>query len=193
MQARRRRRSRHRYPGEERRRHFPVRRASADRRKAAGMGRQLRPDDLRRRRGDGRSGPRRARLRVRQQVRPADQAGDRQGRRRQRLRRQRLAGVVRREGRERPHRQLRQVRQPRLPGRLRRHRRRPAGQGPRPGAHPVPPARLGHQPPALLGLPDPDHPLPVLRRRTGAGRPAAGHPAGERGAGRRRFATGAHA
>ncbi len=30
-------------------------------------------------------------------------------------------------------------------------------------AYPVPPARLGHQPSALLGLPDPDHPLHHLR------------------------------
>ena len=34
---------------------------------------------------------------------------------------------------------------------------------PRRLAHPVPPARLGHQPSALLGLPDPDHPLQHLR------------------------------
>ena len=42
-----------------------------------GLGRQLRADGLRRRRGDGRAGARRARLRVRQEVRPADHAGDR--------------------------------------------------------------------------------------------------------------------
>ncbi len=34
---------------------------------------------------------------------------------------------------------------------------------------PVPPARLGHLAPALLGLPDPDDPLPDLRRGAGAG------------------------
>jgi leucyl-tRNA synthetase len=45
----------------------------ADRRKAAGMGRQLRADALRRWRGDGRAGPRRARLRIRPQVQPAGQ------------------------------------------------------------------------------------------------------------------------
>ncbi len=33
------------------------------------------------------------------------------------------------------------------------------------------PARLGHLAPALLGLPDPGHPLRGLRRRAGAGRP----------------------
>ena len=43
-----------------------------------------------------------------------------------------------------------------------------------------PPARLGHLAPALLGLPDPDHPLRGLRRRAGAeGRPA-GDAAGRR-------------
>ncbi len=66
-------------------------------------------------------------------------------------------------------------------------------EGPRRLAHPVPPARLGHPPPALLGLPDPDHPLRHLRRRAGAGRPVAGGAAGRRGAGRRRFAIGTHA
>ena len=39
-----------------------------------GLGRQLRADGLRRRRGDGRAGARRARFRVREEVRPADQA-----------------------------------------------------------------------------------------------------------------------
>ena len=33
----------------------------------------------------------------------------------------------------------------------------------------LPPARLGHLAPALLGLPDPDHPLREVRRRAGAG------------------------
>ena len=56
--------------------HRHVRHASAHRREAAGLGRQLRADGLRRRRGDGRAGARRARLRVRAQVRAADQAGD---------------------------------------------------------------------------------------------------------------------
>ena len=48
----------------------------AHRRKAPGVGRQLRADGLRRRRGDGRAGARRARLRVRAEVQAADQAGD---------------------------------------------------------------------------------------------------------------------
>ena len=54
---------------------------SAHRRAGRGLGRQLRADELRRRRGDGRAGARRARLRVREEVRPADQAGDRRRRR----------------------------------------------------------------------------------------------------------------
>jgi leucyl-tRNA synthetase len=41
--------------------------------------------------------------------------------------------------------------------RLRRHCRRPRSQGPRRAQDPVPPARLGHFPPALLGLPDSHH------------------------------------
>ena len=41
----------------------------------------------------------------------------------------------------------------------------------------LPPARLAVLAPALLGLPDPDHPLPRLRRGRRARRPAAGRPA----------------
>ena len=39
------------------------------------------------------------------------------------------------------------------------------------------PARLGHFAPALLGLPDPGHPLRGMRRRAGAGKGSAGHAA----------------
>ena len=49
--------------------------------------------------------------------------------------------------------------------------RQPAG-GAAPGQ--LPPARLGHLAPALLGLPDPDHPLRGVRRRAGAGEGPAG-------------------
>ena len=38
----------------------------------------------------------------------------------------------------------------------------------------LPPARLGHLAPALLGLPDPDHPLRDVRHRAGAGQGSAG-------------------
>ena len=77
-------------------------------------------------------------------------------------------------------RQFRQVRRPRLPGAVDAIARRPRRQGPRREEGAVPPARLGHLAPALLGLPDPDHPLRQLRRRAGARRPAAGGAAGER-------------
>ncbi len=128
---------------------------------------------LRRRRGDGRAGARRARLRVRQQVRPADQAGDpHQSPRDEDYDAGHLAGLVRRQGR--PDLTINSGKYDGLDFggafdaivadlEARAH-----------GAaqDPVPPARLGHQPPALLGLPDPDHPLSELRRRAGAGRPS---------------------
>ena len=44
----------------------------------------------------------------------------------------------------------------------------------------LPPARLGHLAAALLGLPDPDHPLREMRRRAGAGEGPAGAAAGGR-------------
>ena len=50
----------------------------------------------------------------------------------------------------------------------------------RPAPGQLPPARLGHFAAALLGLPDPDHPLPRLRRRSGADRGLAGDLAGGR-------------
>ena len=62
--------------------------------------------------------------------------------------------------------------------------------GPRREEGAVPPARLGHLAPALLGLPGADHPLPDLRRRAGTRRPAAGRASGERRDHRRRLATG---
>ena len=64
---------------------------------------------------------------------------------------------------------------------VRRARRRASSARAR-GAAPreLPPARLGRQPPALLGLPDPGDLLREVRRRAGAGRPAAGRAAGRR-------------
>ena len=81
-----------------------------------GLGRQLRADELRRRRGDGRARARRARLRVREEIRAADQAGDRAGRRAAEppFSTDALAAVVRRTRRARRLHQLRQVRRPRL-------------------------------------------------------------------------------
>ena len=54
--------------------------ASADRRAGRRLGRQLRADVVRRWRGDGRPGARRARFRLRQEIRAADPAGRRGGR-----------------------------------------------------------------------------------------------------------------
>ena len=81
VQARQRHGSRHGDDGEEGHADGALRHPSADRRAGRGLGRQLRADELRRRRGDGRAGARRARLRVRAEVRAADPAGHR-GRRR---------------------------------------------------------------------------------------------------------------
>jgi leucyl-tRNA synthetase len=66
MQAGLRDRSRHGDDGEEGHADRPVRHPSADRRASRSLGRQLRADDLRRRRRDGRAGARRARFRLRQ-------------------------------------------------------------------------------------------------------------------------------
>jgi len=52
-------------------------------------------------------------------------------------------------------------------------RRRPEGKGLGDKQDAVPAARLGHLAPALLGNADPDHPLRVLRRGTGAGERSA--------------------
>ena len=54
----------------------------------------------------------------------------------------------------------------------------------------IPPARLGHLAPALLGLPDPDHPLRRLRRCAGARQGSAGAPARGSGAGWQRQSAG---
>ena len=107
MPPRQRDRSRPRDDGEEGDAHGTSRHASADRRAHRGLGRQLRADGLWRRRGDGRAGARRARLRVREEVRLADQAGRR--RRGRALLHRRLAAVVRGQA-ARPPRPLRQVR-----------------------------------------------------------------------------------
>ena len=55
-------------------------------------------------------------------------------------------------------------------------RRLPKSKSAKPGTGTIqyPPARLGHQPPALLGLPDPRHPLRHMRRCAGAGKRFAG-------------------
>ena len=162
--------------GKEGHAHRALRHASADRRQDRGLGRQLRADELRRRRGDGRAGARRARLRVREEVRAADQAGDRDSPAR----------------RSRPTRwqpwyedkaRGRCVNSGKYDGLAyagggRRDRRRPRREGAGREEDHVPPARLGHLAPALLGHADPDHPLPGVRRRAGAGEGSAGGAAG---------------
>ena len=141
---------------------------------------RLRVDGVRHRGDHGRARPRRARLRVRPGLRPADRAGDRG--RRAPLRRRRTDGEL---GPLRRDAQPRGLRADRRVARIR-------GQGQALGQ--LPPARLAALAPALLGLPDPDRPLRRVRPRGGAGRGparrAAGRrrlpPAGQVAAGRRR-------
>ena len=138
------RRAQRRRPHEDRRPAGPQRRQPGQRRADPDVGRRLRADGVRHRRDHGRPGPRRARLRLRDDVRPADPQGDR-------LRR-RAALLRRRPDRQLPSR-LRRDAQPRRAGEDRRLARRP-GQGP--PLDQLPPARLAALAPALLGLPDPD-------------------------------------
>ena len=139
------------------RRHQPrQRRADPD------VGRRLRADGVRHRRDHGGARARRARPRVRGQVRAADPARDRGWRRRAAVHGRRAAGELRSA--------LRRARQPRGARADRRLARRP---GPRAPLDQLPPARLAAVAAALLGLPDPDRPLPRLRARARAGGPAA--------------------
>ena len=150
--------------------------APADGRRRSGVDRQLRPDGLRRRRRDGRARARRARLRVREEVRDSDRAGDRRAG--PGLLARRLAGVVRGQAARRL-RQLGQVRRTGLRGRDRRDRGGPEGARPRRQARAVPAARLGHLAPALLGHADPDHSLRGVRHRARARAGPAGRAARE--------------
>ena len=151
--------ARRRRPREDRRVPGPPRHQPGQRRAPAHVRGRLRAHGVRDRRDHGRPRPRRARPRVRAQVRPAHP----RGRRRRRGRPGRgLHG-------RRPARQLQpRLRRPAQPRGARAHRglARPRGQGPRVGQ--LPPARLAALAPALLGLPDPDHPLRALRHRPGA-------------------------
>ena len=159
MQARRRDRSRPRDDGKEGHADRPLRHASADRRAGRGLGRQLRADELRRRRRDGRAGARRARLRVREEVRPADPAGDRASTASDVLDR-RAGRTGTRDKDARPSAST--------PASTTASTTRHAvdavaadlaAHGPRREEDDLPPARLGHLAPALLGHADPDHPL----------------------------------
>ena len=125
---------------------------------------RLRADGVRHRGDHGGARPRRARLRVRPGLRPADRARDR-GRR---------AALHRR----RPDGELRPLRRGQQPRRLRADRRVARGRGSRRALGELQAARLAAVAPALLGLPDPDRPLRLLRPRRGARRPAAGGAAG---------------
>ncbi len=133
--------------------------------------RRLRPGDLRHGRDHGRARSRRARLRVRPDVRAAHPPGRRASRgsrrcvRRRRCRGRRDVGGLRRAHGRRDPRQLRQVQ--RLPGARRRTGDRPlaGGSRSRQGDRDVPVARLADQPPALLGHADPGH---LLRPPTGS-------------------------
>ena len=151
-----------------------ARQASADAgQDHAGLCRQLRADGIRHGRDLRLPRPRRARPRVRDQVRPADHpGGDARGRRSQELQRRRRA--VRRGRRDHqlrfPERAVGRGRQG--PG-----DRPPGGDGRRQGHDAIPPARLAGVAPALLGLPDPGDPLREVRRRAGAGEGPAGRAA----------------
>ncbi len=133
------------------------------------VGRRLRADGVRHRRADGRAGARRARLRVREEVRPGDPPC-RRGRRRAAVHRRRhdrqLGPAVQRDAQPRGARRDRRL-------------ARPRGTGPSLGQ--LPPAGLAALPAALLGLPDSGGALRRVRDRAGPRRPAAGDPARRHG------------
>ena len=89
----------------------------------------------------------------------ADHPGDRRRRRAFLVRP--LAGLVRRQD-ARHHDQLRQLQRLHVPGRGRRGRACAASEGAGRKEDDVAAARLGHQPAALLGHADPDHPLRAI-------------------------------
>ncbi len=155
--------------GEGRRLHRPVRGQPVHGRAGADLGRQLRARRVRHRRGDGRAGARRARLRVRAQVRAAD-SGRRSARRcRGAVRRQPHRGRLQR----RHHRELGAVGRPAVRRGASEDDRRGPGTRHRRGHRAVPPEGLGHLAAALLGHADPDGLLRERRRAAGPRRPAA--------------------
>ena len=162
--------NRHGHDGEGRPAHRPVRHPSAHRQAGRSVGRQLRADELRRRRRDGRARPRRARLRLRQEVQspssrsspwatsPTRWTPGRVVRRKD--------GVCSQPGKRSTASAIKPPWTPSPPTSPPRAERREEGA--------MAPARLGHLPPALLGLPHPHHPLRQLRLGARARRPAAG-------------------
>ncbi len=146
-----------------------LRRQPGQRREDPDVRRRLRADGVRHGRDHGRPGPRRARLRLRDPVQPADPPRRRR-RRRPALQGRRPAGEL-----------LARVRRPQQPRRAGEDRRlaRPRGQGP--PLDQLPPARLAALAPALLGRADPDRLLRRARDRAGARGPAAGRAARHRG------------
>ena len=135
---------------EDRRAARPQRRQPGQRRADPDVGRRLRADGVRHRRDHGRPRPRRARPRLRDDVRPADPPGDR--------RRRRAARTPATGRSSTPIPQFDGLHNREALEQDRRLARRP-GQGP--PLDQLPPARLAALAPALLGLPDPDR---LLRR-----------------------------
>ncbi len=151
--------ARRRGPREDRRAARPQRGQPGQRRGDPDVRRRLRADGVRDRRDHGGPRPRHARLRVREEVRAADSAGDRGRGRRGRPRR---AGPAL-SGRRRDDR-LGSIRRQGQPRGLRRDRRVAEGGRPRRGLGQLPPPRLAGLAPALLGGADPDR----LLRECGA-------------------------
>ena len=149
-----------------------------DRRARADPGRRLRRGRLRHRSGDGRAGPRPARLRVRTRVRPAAALRGRP-RRRARHRRGDLDGGLDRQGRRDGRRGRERAGLLRDGGRGRRGRRRGVARGAvgRRARGVLPAAGLAVQPAALLGRAVPGRLRPRRRRARAAGLDAARAPA----------------
>ena len=165
--------------GEARLRHRPAGRAPVHRRRdLPGLDRQFRADGIRHRRDLRLPGARPARPGLRPQIRPAGDAGGAAARRGPGHVRDRHDEAYDGAGHDRstPASSTGWTSTPPSAPRSRALEELGVGKG-------VVNWRLrdwGVSPPALLGLPDPGHPLRCLRRGAGAGRPVAGAPAGRR-------------
>ncbi len=157
---------------QDRRLHGVLRREPRQRRAHTDLGCRLRPDGLRHRRDHGRAGARRARLRLRREVRPAGRPG-----RGARLGRGHRGRGLRLALRRRGDRELGRVLGPVVARGEDGDRRVARVARPRPRRSQLPAPRLAALAPALLGLPHPDDPLRGLRARSGARVGAAGDPA----------------